>query len=360
MRDRHVSPTTNRAEGGTHLRASLAVTALAACLFVAACGGDNNGSVTPAPTPSSSPSPSPTPTPVPSPTPAPAPTNIDLVSLVADQAFVTTTVGLDTSRAREGLRIDAQRAPATSDSLSYISAQRAFAFQVRASSYVPDGTVTFTPDQKVADSSTSTVTLYRQPGAFAGMTPGAYELELFNPGPANDRLQLTYATFGSFRFARPSITGTSFVDWRPIAFGLPLPSGAAPTSGAITYTGLVSAQGVSGVVSIYPKNSVYDIRGSAQLTIDYATHQISGVLTLTGTDGANSGATVYELGTFALRGTQSADGSRWTATFSDGVASGFIAGPHAEEAAGAFSLTRPDPVTPSLTLTIVGSFASKQ
>ncbi|MGK6321951.1 hypothetical protein ACMGDM_02580 [Sphingomonas sp. DT-51] len=358
MRDRYASPTTNRAQGGTHLRASLAVTALAACLFVAACGGNNNGSVTPAPTPSSSPAPSPTPTPAPSPTPAPAPTNTDLVSLVADQAFVTTTVGLDTFRAQDGLRIDAQRAPATSDSLSYISASRAYAFLLRGSFYAQDAVVTFTPDQKVTERSTSSVTLYRHRSG-AGMSPDAYELEVFNPGSANDRLQLRYATFGSFRFIRSTIFGDSQTDWRPLAFGLPLASGAAPVSGAIAYNGLVSGRGVSGVVSIYPKQSVYDISGSAQLTVDYATHEIAGVLTLTATDGANGG-TVYELGRFALRGALSADASRWSATLSDGVASGFIAGPHAEEAAGAFSLTLPDPVTPSLTLTIVGSFASKQ
>ncbi|MBY9062449.1 hypothetical protein K7957_05830 [Sphingomonas yunnanensis] len=286
--------------------------------------------------------------------------NSDLVSLVADQVFVTSSVGLSYQSTSTGIQIDAQRPPVTDGALTYASAQRAYAFRHQGSSYMADGQVTFTPDEIVTGESTPRFTLYRKSGPFAGMSPGEYDLRLFNAGPANDQLALTYATIGSFRFARSNVlVGGTSQDVRSIAFGLPVASNAVPTSGSIFYEGLVLGHAAGGDQSIRPKRAEYDITGTVRLTINYATHDISGALLLTATDSTRSSATQYQLGSISLRGAQSGVVSNWTATAGDGMMNGFVSGPKVEEAAGVFSFTLPDPADPSLTLTVVGSLAGK-
>lgn len=286
--------------------------------------------------------------------------NSDLVSLVADQVFVTSAVGLSYQSTSTGLQIDAQRPPVTDGALTYASAQRAYAFSHQGSSYMADGQVTFTSDAIVPGESTSRFTLYRETGPFAGMSPGAYELRLFNAGPANDQLSLTYSSFGTFRFARSNVlAGGTSQDIRSIAFGLPIAPGAMPTSGSITYRGLTLGSAVGGNFSIRPRKAEYEITGTVQLTINYATHDVVGALLLTATDRVGSTGTQFSLGSISFKGAQSADGSKWTATVGDGTLSGFVSGPHVEEAAGVFSFTVPDPVDPSLTLSMVGSVAGK-
>lgn len=283
--------------------------------------------------------------------------NSDLVSLVADQVFVTSSVGLSYQSTSTGLQIDARRPPVTDGALTYASAQRAYTFSHQGSSYGADGQVAFTPGEIVTSESTPRFTLYRKTGPFAGMSPGAYELRLFNAGPANDQLSLTYSTIGSFRFAQSNVlAGGTSQDVRSIAFGLPLPASAVPTSGSMSYKGLLLGHAAGGDFSIRPKRAEYDITGTVELTIDYATHEVTGALLLTATD---SSATRYQLGSISFKGTQSGEGSKWTATAGNGTMDGFVSGPRVEEAAGVFSFTVPDPVDPSLTLTLVGSLAGR-
>lgn len=105
---------------------------LAACLLVAACGGADGSDTTPAPVATPTPTPTPTPIPTPTPTPTPTPMNSDLVSLVADQVFVTSSVGLSYQSTSTGLQIDARRPPVTDGALTYASAQRAYTFSHQA------------------------------------------------------------------------------------------------------------------------------------------------------------------------------------------------------------------------------------
>lgn len=333
---------------------------VAACLLVTACGGADGGDTAPAPLPTPTPTPAPTPVPTPTPTPAPTPVNVDLVSLVADQAFVTSSVGLNYQSTSTGLQIDAQRPPVTDGAFTYAIAPRAYTFNHQGSSYMADGQVTFTPDEMVAGASTPRFTLYRKTGPFAGMSPGGYELRLFNAGPTNDQLSLTYASIGLFSFARSNLlAGGTSQDLRPIAFGLPIAVSIVPTSGSMSYKGVVLGRAAGGNFSIRPGRAEYEITGTVHLTINYATHDVAGDLLLTATDSVQSPATQYQLGSITFKGTQSGDGSRWNATAGGGALSGFLSGPHVDEAAGVFSLTVPDPADASLTLTVVGSLAGK-
>ncbi len=334
-------------------------------MLVSACGGDS-GSVSSPLAVATTPTPVPSPTPSPTPTPTPAPSSGGpLSNLVASQIFVTTTAGLQSPLNRPG-RVSGSTnltGPTSGALFRYDSATRGYFYDVRNPLTAPDFEAGFLPSDVVASQSDARTTYYdapRDPLAPPGTSPRNL-LTLFNVGPANDLLALSYSSFGlaDFTYIDGPLTGH---DYRAFAYyAVTTPDADVPRTGTSTYTGRVIGEGNPQITDLAPR---YAVTGTIQVTINWATRTFTGSVTLVGNDGINSN---IALGTQSIvqDGTPAALG-RFTGAFpGQGSPTGFLgllAGPAAEELSGSLTMRASVPMsTGTLSgIDIVASFGSRR
>lgn len=112
-----------------------------------------------------------------------------------------------------------------------------------------------------------------------------YDLTLFNPGPGNDLLALTYSSIGMTRqtMSGPLATYPKYTSLtsHAFAYGIGTPSTAVKPAGTVTYRGIL--MGEAAILSSLPV-PVYRISGTISITVNFADGTNSGVLELIGTD----------------------------------------------------------------------------
>jgi hypothetical protein len=183
----------------------------------------------------------------------------------------------------------------------------------------------------------------------------SYELQLLNPGTANDQIALSYASLGILNGSNTGASGgASLFDVRAFGWGLPSVGDQIPTSGTSTYTGVVY-----GFATGNGSTAAYDIRGTLQLQIDFAARNFTGTITLTGTD--DKTGRVVSFGSYPVTSiTQNL--ADLLGTIGDNL-TGFrsaLAGPHAEELYGGFTLDVHNPTISAVPLTIVAGVVAKR
>jgi len=335
---------------------SIGATALA--LLLVACGGSDgssSGGLTVVPG-----APTPTPAPGPTPTPAPTPAGQTLLNLGSTtQQFA----GLDSillyQRTNAGAISAFENYPTEAGiDLVYDGPGRSLYYIYRATNIPPHQdyahtlSVQFGAGQKDSARSTASFTVYRNTDSGA-----QYTLTLLAPGSENPSLALYYTGIG---IAQGTLTdssaGKTTNDFRAFSYGFPAENSAVPATGTGTYTGIAIGRATS------PSGThVYDLTGSFSFTADYGARTFSGTVTLNGTDD-RTGAPIA-LGTFPI--TMSSYPTQLNA-ISANIGSGrdifraYLAGTTAEELAGVFTLTLPDPNELGATLTISAAVAGRR
>lgn len=333
---------------------------LAMLLPLAACGdGGSSGPVTVTPTPTPSPSPTP------SPTPTPPSANTDLINLKADQAFETwvTAYAYDLASTTSQPDIKADLPPAHDNVLNYFAAGQNYTYNFK-NSYIGPSTTTpsFDLSSRVQASSNATYTLYRV-ATGSGMFPYNYWFTLLNAGPNNPKISLTYATGGSILLRQSTLSSIQHYDQRFFAYGFPTASGNLPTSGAVTYHGVLFGAGLSSqaLVPSGASSRQVSVTGTFDATIDFSGRVLSGTVTLLEqTDPDNNPDTTVPLGTATLSAGVFTALPDVTGKVGSGSLGGFVAGPGAPEIAFTMALDVPDPRNGNVSMHIVASAAGKK
>lgn len=337
---------------------------LAILLTLAACGdGGPSGPITVTPTPSPSPSPTPSPT--------PAPVNTDLISLKADQTFQTwVTVyafDFDTGQGAAPV-VKADRAPAHDNVLSYTAANQSYIFDFKDSHIigsVPASGTQIPPFGPATRNQTRTgaFTVYSDSPS-GGMFPYNYRFTLLNAGSSNTQIALTYAGFGSTQLSRASPSSLAQRDYRPFAYGFPSTGVDIPTSGIVTYRGILRGTGTSSqsnAPAVGFTNRFIAVAGTFDATIDFSGRVLSGTVTLLEqTDPDNNPDTTVPLGTAALGSGVFTALPDLTGKVGSGSFGGFVAGPGAPEIAFTMAFDLPDPRNGGASMHIVASAAGKK
>lgn len=328
---------------------------LAMLLSLAACGegGSNSGPVIVTPTPSPSPSPSPS--------PAPPPANTDLINLKADQTFQTwvTVYAYDWSGTSSQPDIKGDLPPAHDNVLGYLAAGQAYTYNFKNSYIAPSTTTpTFDLSSRQSASSDATYSKYLVMTG-SGMFPYNYWLTLFNPGPNNPKVALTYASAGSILLRQATLSSIEHFDQRFFTYGFPTASGNLPTSGTFTYHGVLSGGGLS-AQALAPAGVAsrqVAVTGTFDATVDFGGRVLSGNVTLLE---QVDPSTTASIGTATLGNGVFTALPDLTGKVGSGSLGGFVAGPGAEEIAFTMAFDLPDPRNGGATMHIVASAAGKK
>lgn len=269
--------------------------AVAALIALGAC---DSGSNTPAP-PTGGTSPTPTPTISPSPTPPPTPApvaNTNFTNITVDQTFVGDMTSLRYGRTLEG-HVQFTGVSQGNHELIYFPGTSAYRIRngtgVRAS-IDADPTILFSPADIVASTTDARYATYKR-------TLGDFDflLKLLKPGTGNDLIALTYSSIGYSLQGKtvltPSPTFTTFNQYS-FAYGFATPTSTALPTGDGRYRGV--ALGGATYLRNQPQAPVYEVTGTIDITVNYATGNVSGTATLTRKDdrtGAISALGVYNV-----------------------------------------------------------------
>lgn len=342
------------------MRLVLGSVAVVLSLALAACGNDSN------------PSPSPTPTPTPTGTPTPTPTPTAITYTTSETALQYTLEG-GVQRVANGRFV----APAMGSVFAFTPDQNGYTYTLLNGTVNPsasEAAIFTAANTKTCD----VLTLCFGGGFFFQQTTagtGSYYLSRFIAGPGNPLLVLSNTAFGVFEeFLDDTATPRQHVDLRPFAYGVSSPAGAVPTTGSLTYSGLVVGQATGNKPTATGTSNVYKLTGTSTIVIDHAANTATLKLTLAGdavgcttcspdinvvydsTAGTlASGVLTFTLpngGTakFFLAGGQAADSTTTPAT----------AAVAPTEVAGSFSLTAADPNEAAVTMVITGAGAGRR
>jgi len=288
-----------------------------ACLLAAAlsaCGGGSGGIAS-------------TPTP---PTP-PAPTNATLVDLQFSQAFPMVVHVLDFTIAPPSGGVTSPPTSSSfmrgSDNIEYDAASKSYTVNL--------GTrrSTFGPANRTA-ASNAAITVYEK---VAGSQTD--NLVLRNAGPGNPQLVLTYASYGALQNI---VNRGSTLDVRTmfLTYGIPTAPSDMPRTGSAAYTTLIDG--------LYAANSgVYSIAGASSFSADFGTGNVNYAMTPVGTNvvtGASKAfGTTNGTGSILVASTVSflGGGAANALGYSSGMSGSFF-GPAAAEMGAVFTLTGPD------------------
>lgn len=273
--------------------------ALIALVLLGACGS-GSGSSAPGggpgavvtPTPSSSPTPTPTPTPMPTPSPSP------FGSLDSDRNFEAPAALLLYGRTDEGRVEFTGVSSGISNGYSYLAAPDAWRVRnlTGVTAFVEaHPSIDFQPSDIVSDQTNTRYVAYKRTIEGYDFT---YKRLQWNAN--NDLLALNYSTIGYTLQGRspPLSAYPTFTLFRQQQFslGFDTPTAAALPSGDVRYRGVVL--GGSTTFSPNPNTPVYEVTGTIDLTVNFATGTVSGSAVLAGKDD-RTGA-VVDLGTFPI------------------------------------------------------------
>jgi len=334
------------------MRSVLSLAPVSLTLFLVACGGGNSsgGSVV---TPSA---PSPTPSSGPTPTPGAGP---NLLTMTANQQLSQLDSVLLYERADSGgVAQFSTFPPEASQTFSYEASTRSWGFYFAASNIPPYNIYPnfvverFGASELVAARSSAVFNAYQKTDAGA-----VYSLALLKPGPVNSQLNLSYVGIGEAEGTKPDAGGGSTTtDYRAFSFGYYAEASALPASGTGTYTGIVIGRAASASSS-----RVYKLSGTIILTASFSDSKFSGNVTLTGVDDRTGSSSSF--GTFPIvmnTGPQPLNYITGYVGPGADVFRAYLAGPTADELAGTFTLTLPDPQTSGVNLTAVAAVGARR
>ena len=259
-------------------------------LSATGCGGGSSSSasiaVAPAPTPS------PTPTPTPTPSPSPTPTSGPLAgppALTQVQDFAVLGYSVTGSTDREGRGGPLVQQPG-GVAIRYIASDGRHELMIPGREWGTLGTA-FTNG---GDFSSQSVTVG------TGATAFAYRLALFVPGDRNRTLPLVHTSYGSWEASAINPTDPNKIDqnYGTFAYGVPTQAGGVPRVGMATYRGVVF--------------DPYSQTGTVNITIDFATRQVTGSIEPFFNDGIGG---VESGGSYPFSGSLQADASAFQASF---------------------------------------------
>lgn len=328
--------------------------AAAMSVALVGCGGGGGGSgavsvVAAMPTPTPTPAPTPTSTPTPTPTPAP----VTLATFASGQLNAYESQ-LGYYRSDTAIKLGQAYNPTAlviGYSPGFVSYRFEQSYLLPLPVYPIPVRVDFSRNNEIAGSSAAfMISQSVQQGA-------TYTLRLLVPGSDSAPILLNYVTIGAIRTNQPTQTeGLVGFEDRIISFGIPAQESATPASGTPRYSGIVIGKATSDRSS-----AVYDVTGSVTLDVDFARKTYTGTVTLTGTDD-RTGAVVpfgsYPIGPAA--GSVGVAVIDATVGGGDNRLRGILAGPTAEEFAGTFSLSIPDPRTAGRTLKIAAAAGARR
>jgi hypothetical protein len=175
-------------------------------------------------------------------------------------------------------------------------------------------------------------------------------------GPSNPVLPLTYSSVSIVR-ASYQDTASNITKYAvsPAAWGTPFDYSTVKLTGSATYNGVVLAH-ARGTGSTH----VYDITGTAQISMNYDSTAFTGTIALTATDDV-TGAT-FGLGTINLQ-SNPPRGSLdyfYSTTTSGDLFQGRLAGNSGQEFIAGFDAHIADPQTPNVLMKISGALAARK
>lgn len=271
-------------------------------------------------------------------------TNLTLANLIYDQRFTVTSNAIAYSRAVDG----------SSYGSAFYGGDLAFNQRL---AFAAGGTYTYSPNparstpsfgtaDRNAAASDARYTVYEK--SVDGET---YRLTLYNPGPGNTLLALSYASFGTWeRLYGP---GGRTVDLQTFTWGIPTQSVEMPTSGTGTYVGVVRGVGLNAT-----NGNFYTVGGTSRFTVNFGANNWNGQISATGVEqrsGTSVTFTPFDIigntGLIGLIGRDSAFNTRFR---------GFLAGPGAGELVGEFDFSVVDPLAPGSIVSISGATGAKR
>lgn len=155
-----------------------------------------------------------------------------------------------------------------------------------------------------------------------------YRLVLYNPGPGNTELELTYTSFARWdRVEVDAIYERRLDDW--LTYGIATPSGVLPNTGNASYSMIIRGSGY-----VFANSARYDVTGNATMQLNFATSKFTGNFAPIFTPVTNGGS--YTLGVLTYAGELN-DVNAFQAGFAgtvgrpDGEIRGYLYGPLGEE-----------------------------
>ena len=174
--------------------------------------------------------------------------------------------------------------------------------------------------------------------------------KVFNPGPANTLLNLTYTSFADITVTSTDPLRPSYPAEYYLPFGLITPISAFPVRGSASYSGIIYGSAVNWVLNPggYAVTN-YNLSGTTGLSVNFASSSFTAAMNFTGTP--VSGGSATNLGTTNFTGTIGRDGvgqqflsGGATSGYSSNLL-GYLFGPTANEYGFAFTLTQGAPNT---------------
>lgn len=162
-----------------------------------------------------------------------------------------------------------------------------------------------------------------------------YRLELYNPGPGNDELALTYTSFGRWdRVTRTPAREETANVW--FAYGVPTETGVLARTGSASYSMALHGSGVT-----FADGAQYKLSGTALMNVNFNTMAYSGSLDALAT--AVTGGAMIDFAPLPFGGEmynsygfQSYLSSR--PGFADGQITGRLYGPRGDEVGATFDI----------------------
>ncbi|HEY1124316.1 MAG TPA: transferrin-binding protein-like solute binding protein [Sphingobium sp.] len=300
---------------------------LPVAFFLSACGGSGTtGSISSTPTPIATP----TPTPVATSSGGPTGGNATLTNLQVSESFGGVgAVNRFTAAASTGATSNRQPMSTGPVQIRYDAASGSYTI---ATGTLPD--VTFATSDRSSSGSTAVISAY---GKSSGSKTD--NLALFNPGPGNTQLALTYASYGGWQ-STSAAGASSEVATTFFVYGIKTAPGDLPTAGTASYKTTLDG--------LFAGNSgLYTLSGSSAILADFAAGTIDFSMSPRGrniVDGSVKdfgdllGSGTIGSGTSAFAGTSDAASvNGYSATMS-----GQFFGPQAAEVGVAFQLTGAD------------------
>jgi hypothetical protein len=322
-------------------------------LALAACSSSNSN---PTPTPT------PTPTGTPTPTPTPTPTAITYTTSEAGLQY-TTEGGVQRVANAQGV------GPTMGSVFAFSPADNGYLYTLLNGSVnpSPSETAIFTPASgKTCD---RTPLCFGNGFAFQQVPAGAgnYFLSRLVAGPGNPLIVLNFTAFGMFEeaFLDNAAGPRLHADVRPFAYGIASTGTQIPTTGTVTFNGLVVGQATGNKPGATGTSNVYKLSGTLQLVANYAAGTATLKLTITGEGtGCTTCSPDIDLTYDSTAGTIA--GGVLTFTLPGGgsarffLAGGNTANDLAPEVAGSFRLTAADPNEAGVTMVIAGSGGARR
>ena len=204
-------------------------------------------------------------------------------------------------------------------------------YDAAAQSYTVTGdgltTPSFGPAQRISGNATLTNS------DRAGTTQ--QNLTLFNPGAANPRLALTYASFGAYQEIGTATNGSRTVDTTFFSYGVRTTAADMPRTGRASYDTIVDGQ-------FADSTGVYALGGQSSFEADFGASTVTAGMTLQGQNVIDGRGKSFS--PMALTGTIRSDtnGFSFSASGDGATMGGMFYGPGAAEIAGVFGFRTGD------------------